>query len=243
MRSPPFDCALLAADTIVAARRLLGATLVRAGSGGQVDRRGRIVEVEAYVGLADLASHAHRGMTRRNAVMFGQPGRAYVYLVYGMHHCLNVVTEPAGVPAALLVRAVEPLTGIDAMRRARVALEGHGEADRLSRAEERIGRVDASRLASGPGLVCAAFSIDRSDDGADLCAPDSALRLEAGPAVGALEVTTGPRIGVEYAPEPWLSMPWRFWIAGSPAVSHGARAARSRAEHAFARPGGDDARP
>jgi DNA-3-methyladenine glycosylase len=238
MRAPPFDREWLAADTIAAARRLLGAMLVRDG-GGEADRVGRIVEVEAYVGLPDLASHAHRGMTGRNAVMFGRPGSAYVYLVYGMHHCLNVVTEPAGIPAALLIRAVEPLSGVDEMRRARVALEGRRGADRLSRASERIARVPAARLASGPGLVCAAFSIDRSDDGADLCSPDASLRLETGSPVGAPDISCGPRIGVDYAPEPWRSMPWRFWITGSPAVSRRGRAGRrsTTAVHS----GGDDA--
>jgi DNA-3-methyladenine glycosylase len=201
---------------------------------------GRIVEVEAYVGFADLASHGHRGMTRRNAVMYGQPGRAYVYLVYGMHHCLNVVSELAGIPAALLVRAVEPLAGTDEMRRARIALAGRGSADRLTHAEERIARVQAVRLASGPGLVCEAFSIDRSDDGADLCAANADLRFESGPAIGASDISTGPRIGVDYAPEPWLSMPWRFWVTGNPAVSRVAGVARSSAaDHAV---GGSHAR-
>jgi DNA-3-methyladenine glycosylase len=241
MSSSPFERALLESDTTSAARRLLGATLVRDGANGRT-RSGRIVEVEAYTGLADLASHAHMGMTARNAVMFGPPGRAYVYLVYGMHYCLNVVTETPGIPAALLIRAVEPLSGIDVMRHARVAVEGRLDADRLSRARARIACLPAERLASGPGLVCAAFSIDRADDGADLCVPDAPLRLEAGSPVAVSDISTGPRIGVDYAPDPWLSRPWRFWITGSPAVSRGSRATRSRAVTAVAPTGGDDAR-
>ena len=116
MNTALLDRALLAAGTLQAARALLGARLVRDDATGR--RVGRIVEVEAYIGREDLASHAHFGRTARNATMFGPPGRAYVYLTYGMYHCLNVVTEPDGAPAALLVRAVEPLVGIDAMRRA-----------------------------------------------------------------------------------------------------------------------------
>ncbi len=118
--------------TLEAARALLGARLVRdavpaADDGPGLARRvGRIVEVEAYIGEDDLASHARFGPTDRNRVMYGPPGTAYVYLVYGMHHCLNVVTEPTGRPAALLVRAVEPLDGVDAMRAAREALSAGG---------------------------------------------------------------------------------------------------------------------
>jgi DNA-3-methyladenine glycosylase len=218
MRSPPFNREVLTSSTLDAARSILGANLVRSGHGATV-RVGRIVEVEAYVGLFDLASHAHRGMTRRNAVMFGRPGLAYVYLVYGMHHCLNVVTEPEGIPAALLVRAVEPLGGIEAMRQARVEIERHRGALRLARATERLPSIPDARFASGPGLVCAAFSIDRSDDGSDLCGRDAALRLVAAEINEPFEIATGPRIGVDYAPEPWRGMPWRFWIAGNAAVT------------------------
>ena len=117
-----FPRALLAGDTLGAARALLGARLVREAGDGAAGRRvGRIVEVEAYIGQEDRASHARMGPTARNRVMYGPPGIAYVYLVYGMHHCLNVVTEPAPRPAAVLIRAVEPLEGIGAMRAARQA--------------------------------------------------------------------------------------------------------------------------
>ncbi|HLA16464.1 MAG TPA: DNA-3-methyladenine glycosylase, partial [Candidatus Limnocylindrales bacterium] len=109
----------MARPTLEAAARLLGARLVGEGRAGDV-RIGRIVEVEAYIGESDRASHARFGRTERNAVMYGPPGIAYVYLVYGMHDCLNVVTEPAGRPAAVLIRSVEPIEGMADMRRSRL---------------------------------------------------------------------------------------------------------------------------
>jgi DNA-3-methyladenine glycosylase len=180
---------------------------------------GRIVEVEAYIGVEDRASHARFGRTARNAVMFGAPGVAYVYLVYGMYDCLNVVTEPEGRPAAVLIRAVEPLHGVAAMRAART---GHA-LRRVPSAEERAhlaGRfqlLPAARLAAGPGLVAAAFSITRADTGADLLQPEAPLRLEAGR--GGEHIVATPRIGIAYAEEPWRSLPWRFVDRDSPAVS------------------------
>jgi len=158
--------------------------------------------------------------------MFGPPGIAYVYLVYGMYDCLNVVTEPAGRPAALLVRAIEPIEGIEEMRAARaaraVARAALRSADPEAEAREaaRIGRLRPEAIARGPGLVAAAFSIDRSDTGLDLCNPASPLRLEPAPAderVG--DVAAGPRVGIAYAGEPWVGHPWRLWLPASPAVS------------------------
>jgi DNA-3-methyladenine glycosylase len=180
------------------------------------------VEVEAYIGTDDLASHARFGRTDRNAVMFGPPGHAYVYLVYGMYECLNVVTEPDGCAAALLIRAVEPIAGIDAMREARLAW-----ASRRSSATpetlERVRRLSVARLASGPGLVTVAFGVARTDTGLDLCDPTSRLRLEpASPGDRPVEVVTTPRIGIDYAPPPWRHEPWRLIDASSPAVSGGA---------------------
>ena len=216
-RPAPFPRELLAGDTLAAARAILGAYLVRdpAPDEPAADRRvGRIVEVEAYVGEGDRASHARFGPTDRNRVMFGPPGVAYVYLVYGMYHCLNVVTEPAPRPAALLVRAVEPIAGIAAMRAARAS----------SRPGIGTRPPPDARLASGPGLVCAAFSIDRSHTGLDLCDPGSPLRLEAPSAGdGRPEIVETPRIGIDYAGEPWASVPWRFVVAGSGSVSGRAR--------------------
>jgi DNA-3-methyladenine glycosylase len=156
--------------------------------------------------------------------MFGPPGIAYVYLVYGMYDCLNIVTEPAGSPAALLVRAIEPLEGIDEMRAARVARAAarrrSGGPEAAAREAARIARLRPEALARGPGLAAAAFSIDRSDTGLDLCDPSSPLRLEpAPPDERAGDAAAGPRIGIAYAGEPWVGHPWRLWLPGSRAVS------------------------
>jgi len=194
----------------------------------------RIVEVEAYLGPEDLASHARFGRTARNAVMFGLAGIAYVYLVYGMYDCLNVVTEEDGVAGAVLIRAVEPLEGIEAMRRARFVVEGRRRAIReasdeaRAAAAQRLAGVPVTRLASGPGLVAAAFGIDRTWTGTDLCDPASPVRLEPVPAADALaddavRITT--RIGVGYAGPDWADRPLRFVRRSHPSVS-GPAAAR-----------------
>ena len=168
--------------------------------------------------------------TARNAVMFGPPGQAYVYLVYGMYDCLNVVTEPDGTPAAVLVRAVEPLEGVEAMRVDRIVrvdrptTERRPASVRLA-AAERIERMPRERLASGPGLVAAAFGLDTGWTGVDLCDPASPLRLEAAPdEESAPDVIATPRIGIDYAGPPWVERPWRFVERGHPSVS--GRAAR-----------------
>lgn len=160
--------------------------------------------------------------------MFGPPGRAYVYLVYGMYHCLNVVTEPDGAPAALLVRAVEPLEGEDVMRAGRLdaAFGAHDAraADRTIAEADRISRVPAHRLASGPGLAAAAFGLDRTWTGHDLCDPGSPLRLEGRPPdEAAPPIRTTPRIGVDHAGPEWAGRPWRFVIAGHRSASGPAR--------------------
>ena len=182
-------------------------------------RAGTIVEVEAYIGEDDLASHARFGETDRNRIMYGSPGLAYVYLVYGMYDCLNVVTEPTGRPAAVLVRAVAPEEGIEAMREARIARSAARRRAVNPAQAERIARLPAERLASGPGLVCAAFGIDRSMTGLDLCDPDAPLRLETGTPRAGRHVLTSPRIGVAYAGPRWAAVPWRFFAAGDPSVS------------------------
>ena len=206
---------------VAAARGLLGALLIR--DDGLSVRTGRIVEVEAYGGRVDLASHARSGPTARNAAMFAPSGRAYVYGVYGMHTCFNVVCGPVGQASAVLVRAVEPLEGVAAMREARLS---RGLATRRSdraapaRAAARFVALPVARLASGPGNVGAAFSIGQADDGRDLLDRASPLRLEARPpAESCPDVGSGPRIGVGFAGAEWASRPWRFWIPGSPALS------------------------
>lgn len=208
--------------TLEVARSLLGTRLVRAEAGTR--RVGRIVEVEAYLGPDDRASHARFGETPRSRPMFGQAGRAYVYLVYGMYHCLNVVTGPAGVPHAILIRAVEPLEGIDQIRAARVEAElrnrrSLGPADR-DRLRARLERTPVARLAAGPGLVGAAFGLDRSLTGRDLLDPAEPVHLEPAPAGDpAVEVEVSARIGIAFAGPDWTERPWRFSIAGNPSVS------------------------
>jgi len=209
--------ALLERPTLEVAAGLLGWHLVRDDATGR--RAGRIVELEGYIGEDDLASHARFGRTARNEVMYGPPGRAYVYLVYGMHDCLNIVTGPPDTPAALLVRAVEPLAGVEAMRAARERRardRRHGPTGTAP-----VGRpVSGSRLAAGPGLVCAAFDLDRSLTGDDLLDPSGAVRIEPPPAGESRPtILAGPRVGIGYAGEPWVSLAWRFAIAGSPSVS------------------------
>ena len=150
--------------------------------------------------------------------MYGPPGRAYVYLVYGMYDCLNIVTEAAGRPAALLVRAVEPLAGIAEMRASRT---------RRDRERRRAGGVRPTprpvadeRIAAGPGLVCAAFDLDRSLTGHDLFDPHEGIRLEPPPAnEPAPPVAIGPRVGIGYAGPAWATRPWRFAIAENRSVS------------------------
>jgi DNA-3-methyladenine glycosylase len=186
-------------------------------------RVGRIVELEAYIGVDDRASHARFGETPRNRVMFGPPGHAYVYLVYGMYDCLNVVTEPEGDPAALLVRAVEPLEGVDVMRVDRVVratTRRRRTSDQAATEAERIGRLPRTRLASGPGLVTAAFDLDTGWTGLDLCDPTSPLRLEtAPPGEAPADVVTTPRIGIDYAGAGWAARPWRLVERGHPSAS------------------------
>ncbi|MEO8437426.1 MAG: DNA-3-methyladenine glycosylase [Chloroflexota bacterium] len=212
----------MAGPTLEAARALIGARLVRDDATGR--RVGRIVELEAYIGRDDQASHARFGETARNRVMFGPPGHAYVYLVYGMYDCLNVVTEPEEVPAAVLVRAVEPLEGIEAMRIDRVVRATTRRrsvtSDRAAAEADRIERLPVGRLASGPGLVAAAFGLTTDWTGLDLCDPASPLRLEAAPAGEPRpEVVATQRIGIAYAGEPWATQPWRFVERGHRSVS------------------------
>jgi DNA-3-methyladenine glycosylase len=189
------------------------------------------VEVEAYIGEDDRASHARFGRTARNEVMYGPPGIAYVYLVYGMYDCLNIVTEPVGSPAAILIRAVEPIQGEDAMRAARLerllARRRNRNLSTDAVAATRLAQLAGDRLAAGPGLVAASFGIDRSMTGRDLLAPDAPIRIELAPLDEAPPaVVATPRLGIDFAGAPWTAVPWRFVIAGHPSVSGPAGAAR-----------------
>ena len=194
---------------------MLGTRLVRDDATGR--RSGRIVEVEAYIGTDDRASHARFGRTARNTTMFGPPGHAYVYLVYGMYDCLNIVREPIDRPAAVLVRAVEPLEGLDLMRTSRASLHATRRKDG---AGASLRPLPDHRLASGPGLVAAAFGIDVTWTGTDLCDPASPLRLEEPPeGERAPVVRATPRIGIGYAGQPWTDHAWRYFSDGHPSAS------------------------
>jgi DNA-3-methyladenine glycosylase len=175
----------------VVAPELIGVTLLVDGVGGQ------IVEVEAY-DREDPASHGHRGLTARNAAMFGPPGHAYVYRSYGIHWCLNLVCGDEGDPQAALVRALAPTHGLEAMR-------------------ARRGLEDERALCSGPGKLCQALAITGSHDGLPL--DRSPFRLL--PRAREPEVIAGPRIGISQAVE----RPWRYGLAGSPFLSRALRSA------------------
>jgi DNA-3-methyladenine glycosylase len=202
------DREFFARDTLAVARELLGKQLVRLLDGQRL--AGRIVEVEAYVGEGDQACHARCGRTGRNAAMYGPAGHAYVYFVYGMYHCLNAVTGPEGFPAAVLVRALEPLEGLETMR------------------ARRGGRPD-EQLTSGPARLCQALAIDRALDASDLCAPGACLFVVEGDAVAEADVGSGPRIGVR-GDERALTVPWRFWVRDSRYVSRGRGRVRKEIE-------------
>jgi DNA-3-methyladenine glycosylase len=188
----------LAVDPLVAARLLLGCVLVA----GPVAVR--LVEVEAYRGFDDPASHCYRGRTARNAVMFGPAGHLYVYFVYGMHFCANVVSLVDGVPGAVLLRAGEVIDGVDAAWARRPAARS------------------AAELARGPARLTSVLGLDRTANGIDLTDPASPVRLYAGDPVA--DVRVGPRVGVATA----MEVPWRFWVAGSPAVSAYRRGGKRR---------------
>jgi DNA-3-methyladenine glycosylase len=182
--------------TLTVARELLGCVLVHVTAGQRI--AGRIVETEAYVGQEDQACHARSGRTPRNAPMFGPPGYAYVYLTYGIHWLLNAVTEPADQPAAVLIRALEPLEGLSQI------------------AANRAGRRELE-WTSGPAKLTVALGIDGTHNTLDLTGDQ--LYITRGEPVADAQVKTGPRIGLGTVPEPWHSLPWRFWVADNAHVS------------------------
>ena len=193
VRGGPLPRTFYARDPVVVARAVLGRLLVHDSPQGRVS--GLIVEAEAYRGADDPASHAYRGRTARNAAMFGEPGHAYVYFTYGMHHCLNLVTGSAGKASAVLVRALEPGDGDEFMR-------------------ERRGGGATSRLARGPGNVARALGLTRAHDGLDLV--DGPLWLsDLPPRRGGYRIACGPRIGIRVA----LDRDWRCFLEGHPCVS------------------------
>jgi DNA-3-methyladenine glycosylase len=178
------------------ARELLGANLVRVMDGRRIIAR--ITEAEAYQGEEDLGCHAHAGKTRRNATMYGPPGHAYVYFTYGMHWMLNAVTGAVDHPAAVLIRAIQPLGGLDLL-----------VANRPNLANTR-------HWLDGPAKLTQALLVDGRLNGIDLCDPRSELHLAPGGEVPPQEIHSSARIGLYTVPEPWKSIPWRFYYAGSP---------------------------
>ncbi len=199
----------------VVAPALLGCVLMHEDADGRV--AAQIVEVEAYMGSEDPASHAYRGRTARNGVMFGEPGHVYVYFTYGMHFCANLVCELPGDASAVLLRAgwVVEGTGLALERRSVSAGSlGRSGADGPSGPDGRA----LARLASGPARLCQALGVARPQNGADACSSGSALRIYAPDGFAGLpadRIAAGPRVGVSSAAE----VPWRFWVTGDKAVS------------------------
>ncbi|HXN01324.1 MAG TPA: DNA-3-methyladenine glycosylase [Candidatus Dormibacteraeota bacterium] len=192
LTSPRLPRVFFSRDPVIVARDLLGRILFSRSPEGVL--AGRIVETEAYTGEADPASHAFRGRTARNAVMFGTPGHAYVYFSYGVHYCLNVTADAPGVAGAVLLRALEPLAGMEIMRR-------HGD------------HGPEVRLLSGPGKIGRGFGLDLKDNGREFTR--GPLGLAAGTPVPDREVAVSRRIGISRA----VDLPYRFCVIGSRSVS------------------------
>ncbi len=193
--SRPFDRDVLSGPVLAAGRELLGAVLEVDSPQGTVAVA--LSEVEGYAGLADPASHAYHGRTARNAVMFGPAGFLYVYFVYGMHWCCNVVCGPDGEASAVLLRAGRVVAG-----------------EELARARRPAAR-STTELARGPARLASTLGLVGTDTGADLLDPASPIRLLAGTRVPDAAVRHGPRVGVAVAAE----VPWRIWVDGDPTVS------------------------
>jgi DNA-3-methyladenine glycosylase len=205
-----------ARPSVQVAPELLGCVMEHQTAAGLVAVE--LTEVEAYAGASDPASHAYRGKTARNAVMFGPPGHAYVYFTYGMHFCVNLVCLGNGSASAVLLRAGRVIEGAELALARRTGgpgeIRGGGEPPR----DRRV--VSFRDLARGPARLCQALDIDRSQDGADVCVADSALRMRwpdprTTDRSAGIKVVSGPRVGVSRAAE----IPWRFWIEGEPTVS------------------------
>ncbi|GMA97418.1 DNA-3-methyladenine glycosylase [Pelosinus sp. IPA-1] len=185
-------------ETLDVARELLGKYLVHNTIGGQTI--GKIVEVEAYIGAIDLACHAYNGKyTNRTKVMFGRGGHAYVYLIYGVYYCMNIVTNQENYPEAVLIRALEPIEGIELM-------ETRRKTDKVR------------NLCSGPGKLCMAMEITKLQNGMDLC--DDTMYLLEGEKISPKCILTTPRINIDYAKEA-KEYPWRFIIKDNLYVSKG----------------------
>ena len=184
-------------DTVELARKLLGSMLLHRTIEGVA--AGMIVETEAYVGAIDKACHAWQNRSERTEIMYHDGGYAYVYFIYGMHHCFNVVTGPEGEGNAVLIRALEPVVGLELMRKRRQTNQLHN-------------------LCSGPGKVCQALGITKNEYGLDLCDPASPLRLKKYRYIPDEQTAASPRINVAYAEEA-AAWPWRFYVKDNAYVS------------------------
>ena len=184
-------------DTVELARKLLGCLLIHRTLDGVAG--GMIVETEAYVGAIDKACHAYRNRSERTEIMYHDGGYAYVYFIYGMHHCFNVVTGPEGEGNAVLIRALEPVIGLKLMQR-------------------RRNTKSLQNLCSGPGKVCLALDITKNEYGLDLCNADSPLHLIQYRHIPDAKIVASPRINVAYAEEA-AAWPWRFYVKENPYVS------------------------
>lgn len=190
--------------TLEVARDLLGKILVKKTEEGIIS--GRIVETEAYIGEIDKAAHCYDNKnTPRTRVMFGVPGKTYVYLIYGMYYCLNVVTEAEGVPAAVLIRGIEPIEGLEVMIK-----------NRYDQSIEETRPKQIKNLTSGPGKLCRAFDITKKDNEVDLCEGDLYIAEEK--IVKSFDIVTTTRINIDYAEEA-ADFPWRYYIKDNPYVS------------------------
>ncbi len=176
-------------STLTVARESLGKKLVKIELDG-TRISGTIVEVEGYIGEADLACHASVGLTQRTQILYGKPGTLYIYLIYGMHWMLNLVTEPEGFPAAILIRALFPTGGTNVMK------------------ERRNSSV--SELTNGPAKLAQAFGMNKSWNGYNTCAPNSKLFLANAPLRENMVTIYSPRKGIHNTPEPWRSLPWNL---------------------------------
>lgn len=216
----------LARSSLLVAPQLLGLHLRRTLEDTGEILEGRIVEVEAYLGEIDAAAHAYRGhRSARNESMYRRAGIAYVYFTYGMHHCINIVCAHEGVPHAVLIRALEPVVGVELMRAAR----------KTARRGARGAQVPDHRLCAGPGCTCKALRISRDHDGVDLFKPRAPIRLIApddhagtpsAAAIPTRRIMVGPRIGIDAAGPPWRDRPLRYWFADSRAISKSRAAGR-----------------
>lgn len=195
------DTAFFHTPTLLLAKKLLGKKLVHETPEGKT--AGLIVEVEAYMGPEDKAAHSYGGRkTERTKMMYDRPGLAYIFRIYGMHLCFNIVSGPVNKPEAVLVRALEPIEGIPLMT--------------IRRTGKQQTKANMVNLTNGPGKLSQAMGITMSEYGLDLCT--SRLRVEEGISIDEQEIATGPRINIDYAEEA-IHFPWRFWMKDNPYVS------------------------